>query len=323
MSTKQSAILCSTKSRIGRTDREKDGKRMKGITSFDEYHFTVGDACFTFLNANAVPIPLEDHHAEHSQFHTHRWYEIFYAMNGSLEIYTQDGKETLQQGDLAIVPSKLLHRAFIAEESRNVGLLFDIQAVRYDGEERYAERFRQLLDRDSIAVLRSFDHFGSFKRLMIYQSYHYEDSDRLIAACLQEIVFLIKDGLSTSTDMRTAEVTLENTSYRDYIIENYINSRFYENPSLEELAGQLHISIQQLQRIVKKRYGQSFSERIFFLKMQNASHLLEETDTPVGEVAQMLGYVSAYSFFTAFKRQFGMTPKQYRDSKKNIPGGKA
>lgn len=301
----------------------KDGTRMKEITAFDEYHFTVGDACFTFLNANVVPVPLEEYHAEHSQFHTHRWYEIFYAMDGTLEIYTQDGMETLQQGDLAIVPSNLLHRAYIPEESRNVGLLFDIQAVKYEGEARYEECFRQLLDRDSIAVLRSFDHFGSFKRLMIYQSYHYEDSAPLIAACLQEIVFLIKDGLSTATDMRTATVTLENTSYRDYFIENYINSRFSENPSLEELAGQLHISIQQLQRIVKKRYGQSFSERIFFLKMQNASHLLEKTDTPVGEVAQRLGYVSAYSFFTAFKRQFGMTPKQYRDCKrKEIEGNK-
>ena len=165
---------------------------MKGITSFDEYHFTVGDACFTFLNANAVPSQLEDHHAEHSQFHTHRWFEIFYAMDGSLEIITQDGKETLRQGDLAIVPSNLLHRAYVPDESRSVGLLFDIQAVRCDGEEGYEERFRQLLDRDSIAVLRSFDHFGAFKRLMIYQSYHYEDSECLIAACLQEIIFLVK-----------------------------------------------------------------------------------------------------------------------------------
>ncbi len=44
--------------------------------------------------------------------------------------------------------------------------------------------------------------------------------------------------------------------------------------------------------------------------MENAFHLLKQGECSVQEVSEWSGYTSAANFATAFKRRFGMTPRQ-------------
>jgi AraC-like DNA-binding protein len=44
-----------------------------------------------------------------------------------------------------------------------------------------------------------------------------------------------------------------------------------------------------------------------------AADLLLEPDASVGAVARQVGYASPFSFSTAFKRVYGVSPRLYRD----------
>ena len=103
----------------------------------------------------------------------------------------------------------------------------------------------------------------------------------------------------------------DDTSYRKYIINEYFNSHF-EGKTLSKLSDMLHLSTQQTQRIIKKTYGQTFRERMIYAKMRYAKSLLTTTDLSISQIASMVGYTCVHSFFDTFKKEFGITPNEYR-----------
>ena len=48
--------------------------------------------------------------------------------------------------------------------------------------------------------------------------------------------------------------------------------------------------------------------------MDEARKLLETTDLKAAEISRLVGYAHQSSFTDAFRRQFGITPSQWRDN---------
>ena len=48
-------------------------------------------------------------------------------------------------------------------------------------------------------------------------------------------------------------------------------------------------------------------------KLVHAAYLLQNTTLPVYEIANSIGYENLSFFFEKFQKEYGMTPKEYRD----------
>jgi AraC family transcriptional regulator len=82
--------------------------------------------------------------------------------------------------------------------------------------------------------------------------------------------------------------------------------------SLETLASEVGLSAYHFSRMFKQSTGYSPSEYFIRLKMAKARQLLRETDRSVISIALDLGYSSPSHFAGVFKRQVGVTPRDYR-----------
>lgn len=82
-------------------------------------------------------------------------------------------------------------------------------------------------------------------------------------------------------------------------------------PSLQTLAKQANLSINKLERGFRKVYGMPVFAFIRESKMQKARLLFLETSMNVSEVAWEVGYVNVSHFGAAFKKRFGILPKQF------------
>ncbi len=67
----------------------------------------------------------------------------------------------------------------------------------------------------------------------------------------------------------------------------------------------------------KKHTGKTVVEYLKRIKMNKACELLKNTDTPIIEISNVLGYASLSHFNRIFKDYIGITPAKYRKSKKN------
>ena len=96
---------------------------------------------------------------------------------------------------------------------------------------------------------------------------------------------------------------------KEIIIEDMNNP-----PSLDELAKKVGLNIKKLKNDFKEFYGAPVFTFLLNYKMDLAKNLLLEQKLNVNEIALSLGYSTSSHFIAAFKRKFGITPKQFAKS---------
>jgi DNA-binding response OmpR family regulator len=91
-----------------------------------------------------------------------------------------------------------------------------------------------------------------------------------------------------------------------------LSKRLIEPPSALELAHQIGTNQQRLTRIFREQVGMSAYEYLQEMRLERGRSLLRETDLQVQLISARVGYRNAGDFTRAFRRYFGVTPRQYR-----------
>jgi len=82
--------------------------------------------------------------------------------------------------------------------------------------------------------------------------------------------------------------------------------------NLEYLAEKYDYSVSYMSKIIKERFGMTFSKHIQNLRMEYIKKELRETDLPIKDIIQLSGYYDVSNFIRTFKKKEGITPGQYR-----------
>ncbi|MCM1175285.1 MAG: helix-turn-helix domain-containing protein [Blautia sp.] len=130
---------------------------------------------------------------------------------------------------------------------------------------------------------------------------------RLKERCLNDIEQLAKAKEVDSSKKELIEEILQ-------LVEDNIY-----NPELSVvfLADQVHLSVNYLRNIFKDNTGESLSAYITQKKLSLICSLLLDTDMPLSEISDKLGFSTKNYFFTFVKKHTGMTPGDYRRKMKN------
>jgi len=97
-------------------------------------------------------------------------------------------------------------------------------------------------------------------------------------------------------------------------VQEYIQQHLQEPISLDTVAEEFRITPSTLSRDFKSLNGVNFVDFVRESRLDHAQHLLSDTDLSVKEVADQSGYNSSSYFIQQFRRHFGMTPSQYRET---------
>ncbi|GGG02227.1 hypothetical protein GCM10010912_53800 [Paenibacillus albidus] len=121
---------------------------------------------------------------------------------------------------------------------------------------------------------------------------------------------------------RTYVSVSETKSYRAMVTEmkNYIEENF-ANPdlSLKHLSDRFQVSGKYASYLFKTEFNMKFIDFVTELRMKKAEQLLLETEYSLQDIALQVGYANAITFGRVFKRVAGITPGDYRSSKRGRP----
>ena len=92
----------------------------------------------------------------------------------------------------------------------------------------------------------------------------------------------------------------------------YFNENYNTKVSVDDYAESLHISTNWFIRNFKQYMKISPAQYILSLRMVNAQSLLENTEYNIGEIAEIVGYDNPLCFSWVFKKEYGVSPAQYR-----------
>jgi AraC family transcriptional activator of pyochelin receptor len=125
---------------------------------------------------------------------------------------------------------------------------------------------------------------------------------------LLSLYFNISDENNTEKCpfMANEEVVSQIKQAKDIIIEQMASP-----PTLEELSKIVGLNIKKLKMGFKELYGMPVFTFLFHYKMEHAKKLLAINGNNVNEVATQIRYSTSSHFIVAFKKKFGITPKQF------------
>jgi AraC family transcriptional regulator, transcriptional activator of the genes for pyochelin and ferripyochelin receptors len=109
------------------------------------------------------------------------------------------------------------------------------------------------------------------------------------------------------------KLILLSSEEKDRIFEakNLLIKELDAPPTLNSLSKKTALSMNKLQAGFKEIYGLSVFDFFKEYKMQKARSLLEKTNMNISETAWAVGYINVSHFSAAFKKRFGILPKEF------------
>ena len=139
------------------------------------------------------------------------------------------------------------------------------------------------------------------------------DSTASIELCENLILLTLRRTLRSSESAAAGHVKSQFEQ-----LWNTVSGSLNQEWNVERLCSEMNYSRSQLTRLCRGIYGQSPGEKIKAMRMEHAKLLLANTQNPIIEIAETVGYTSPSLFSTAFSNHVGMSPREYRKGRKLI-----
>lgn len=97
-------------------------------------------------------------------------------------------------------------------------------------------------------------------------------------------------------------------------IKAYIDAQYREHISLQSIAERFFIHPNYFSKRFKEKFGISFIDYLTGIRMKQAAFLLLNSELKVHQIAERVGCEDAAYFSSVFRKTYGVTPKQYRDT---------
>jgi YesN/AraC family two-component response regulator len=97
-------------------------------------------------------------------------------------------------------------------------------------------------------------------------------------------------------------------------VKDFIKDNCHKKITLHQAASLVSLSPKYLSRIFAEHTRTGFHDYVLSLRMEQAKIFLTKTTFTVQQIADQLGYQNPESFIRQFKKLFGLTPREYRQT---------
>ncbi len=111
---------------------------------------------------------------------------------------------------------------------------------------------------------------------------------------------------------------------RDFYIQEavtFIQQNFHRGITVEEIADACKLNRSYFSRLFKEVIGCTPQEFIIRLRLTRAAEQMRTTSDPIGDIARRCGYPNQLHFSQAFKKRYGLPPREWRKENRPIKKG--
>ena len=157
---------------------------------------------------------------------------------------------------------------------------------------------------------------GEVRLFMNVEFFDELDAQRLLLECksLPELE-AVSQSIFEQINQYSAKNQVSASNSKMQRVSEYLKTHYDDcNLNAVAVAETFNMNPSYFSRSFKKAVGTGFSDYLSRLRIQEACHLLEETDMTISDIADKIGYNNALTLTRAFKKIEGTTPGQYRQS---------
>ena len=233
--------------------------------------------------------------------HTHESYELYFLKEGERYLFAKGNFYWIRSGDLFLIAPGVQHRTLDSNSGEYTKLIcmlppniipknvlpdlnFYITRPQGDLKEKILAEIEQVNNGNNI------DRFASILKLL---------------SCM----------LSIEEHRETViKPSFEKTSKILTFIENHCTDKI----TVSELSQRFYISEYYLCRLFKEHTGFTIIEYVTLARLHAARGLLEQGNLKMEYIAKKSGFGSVSSFSAAFKKTYGISPRDYKMKNKSV-----
>jgi AraC-like DNA-binding protein len=237
---------------------------------------------------------------------------ISFLRTGTKEVIGDDKRVQIDEQQFVVMKSGnclMTEKVSNANQFYQSILLFfsDEQAVEFV--EKHELHSSKKLDRKSFHVFKYDQFIQHFvESLESISALPKATQSKLLKAKFEEIMLY----LSFQKDANFLHSLVQNKDDKVGRLSNIVENNKYNKLSLEELAFLCNMSISTFKRTFFKQYGKTPMKWFNEQRMNHIAFLLTTQRKRPIELYMEAGYENFSNFVQAFKKEFGMTPKQYQ-----------
>ncbi|KEZ91843.1 AraC family transcriptional regulator [Lacrimispora celerecrescens] len=249
--------------------------------------------------------------------HSHSYYEVYFFLNGDVT-YDVEGKQyPLQYGDYLLIPPEVKHHPIFHSTGKTYQRIVLWISRNYfetmcSWSEDFSYSFRYVSENNHYHFRRDFVTFQNIQgRLLdLLEEIHGNKAFHKLNSELQIHSFMLLLNRITYDMLHQVPAVYENVLYLNLC--DYINNHLEENLSLDHLASFFYASKYHISHVFKDNMGISLHQYILKKRLQASKNGIL-SGIPFGELYHQYGFSDYTSFYRAFKKEFGLSPKEFRE----------
>ena len=254
---------------------------------------------------------------ESRELHWHDYFEIEIILSGS-GIHQYNGiNHALGEGSAYLLTPMDIH-ALIPDP----GTEFHLVHLRFD-EKAITQEVRDLLLQHKMAHSVRLEG-TEIERLLtqLTELLHCFESDNAIQSLSVQLMLsylclhIVRE--SQQTEERFPAYNTTNPVVHQTL--QYILYNFRKKITMQELGERAHISPNHLALLFKQATGTTCIQLIADLRLQYALKLLENPNLSIETISEQAGFSATSYFISVFRKQYGITPKEYQNQMKKTRG---
>lgn len=233
-------------------------------------------------------------------WHQHNFLQFIHIQEGFLEVDFGSGFQEYKARDLIMLPPHRPHRLRSERGHRQFGLNFSPQ-----GDERGI--LEQLLG----LIHEAFPEGAGVLQADIPNADFFRDQE------LHQLDGPQRFETLHSIDAYVLQIIrqLQDNDTFPSLLMSAISEQLHEAATVDSLSQHCSMARSTLQLKCKLHFGCGVLQLFNRYKVRAAAQQLANTDTSIGNCATHFGFPDIYSFSRSFKREMGMSPKQFRQWK--------
>ena len=248
--------------------------------------------------------------ADHVRLHSHSFYEILYVCSGRLPYLIGAERYRIQPGDVILIPPGVGHQPLRAEDPRTpyrryvlwvsteflngLGPLLGAEGFGAPSLLRTTQANQKIIARRFAAGIREAE----------------EKKPGWQAALYGSTMTLLTMLYRTAADKQTQLLQSEGPDLLERIL-SFVEENLSSPVSLEDIACQFYVSQSTVSNLFRQEMGISFHRFLTQRRLIAAKERIAAGE-PLESVSAQVGFSDYSAFYRAFKREYGVSPRQYR-----------
>ena len=270
-----------------------------------------------FLNSDFRLFHIKGREEKKFSYHYHDFHKIVLCLSGQVTYMVEGRTYFLKPWDMLLVKAYDIHRPVVAERSEYERIVIWIRPEYIETLDKDEDLNACFNERNIISLLsipeKTKERLTRAIRGIEREAERESPGSSLLTGSYMNELLVYLYRFIMGTDIEEEQNSIKYDSKIEEIM-NYINGHLLEEMSVESIASHFYISKSYLMHKFKEETGYTLYNYIAQKRLTGARKMMASGEN-AAIVAEKCGFKDYGAFLRAFKKEFGVTPKEYAAGK--------